>query len=954
MTKFILWITAVFTTFAACGTAHAVMPYARPIGPSTYLAANKNWAAAEDDHGFTYFGNDRGLLEFDGLDWKLYPLPRASVVRSVAALSHATIFTGSFEEFGRWDRDASGELRYTSLVPAEGEPRPRNEDFWKIHIRPEGVWFQAFSALYFYDYHTVRRIETDMNMLFLLQAGGRMWTQQMGGSLYSFVGERFERIEGSEIFRNTTVRVMLELPGEENYLIGTGTEGIWKYDGKHFTPWNADLTAVLRRYELNCGIRTARGTYLLGTILGGIYEVDATGRILDHLSTDNLLLNNTIMSLYEDESSNVWVLSDRGLIYLTYQEGIDYYTSPEWPYGSVYDAVLWKGKLFLGTNQGVFYAPADRLGTSDFIASLQRLTGIQGQVWSFSVLDGRLWCCHNSGVTEIGSNLAVRPVAAMGGYRLNRTQLFGRETTLYASYYRLRTLDLASGTSEEAGDLPESFYAVEVDHMQNVWLEHPVKGVYKCRLNRDLRSMDDVKFYGGDAGDGLPYKLQVFRVGGRVVLMGNDRFYTYNDIQDRIEPDSMLDACFAGVHGLRRIVPAGGNRFWVVASAGVYTLFYDGYTASLSPIADIPADNMVYGYERVSMLDETTSLFCCDNGFILHRNGAASAQASRPASPTIETVGAGKDASARRYFAAETSARIPFQKNSVFFRFAAKRAFSAQLSFRYRLQGMERTWTEGNTTGRALYARLPKGRYTFEVATVDRFGNISEPTRMEFEILPPWYASGWAYAAYTLLAMLLLYATWRVVMYRYRRNYLRKLRYQEILSLREANKALGKELEIRDAEIFSQSSMLIAKNEVIHKIRDMIGDFHQKQGGKTFAPLYYKINSYIHTNLDTDNDWKLFLIKFEQKHAGFFRTLKERYPDLTSNDLRLAACLRLHLDSKEIASLMNLTVRAVENSRYRLRKKLGLQPAQHLNDFLMDIEPNEQRDESDETESMVG
>ncbi|MEG1405339.1 MAG: hypothetical protein RSC34_01850, partial [Alistipes sp.] len=114
-------------------------------------------------------------------------------------------------------------------------------------------------------------------------------------------------------------------------------------------------------------------------------------------------------------------------------------------------------------------------------------------------------------------------------------------------------------------------------------------------------------------------------------------------------------------------------------------------------------------------------------------------------------------------------------------------------------------------------------------------------------------------------------------------------------------------------------------------------------------PLYYKINSFIESNLDAGNDWKMFLINFEQKHTGFFRILKERYPDLTNNDLRLCACLKLHLDSKEIAALMNLTVRAVENSRYRLRKRLGLQSAQNLNDFLMNIEPIDPLSEEKET-----
>lgn len=82
----------------------------------------------------------------------------------------------------------------------------------------------------------------------------------------------------------------------------------------------------------------------------------------------------------------------------------------------------------------------------------------------------------------------------------------------------------------------------------------------------------------------------------------------------------------------------------------------------------------------------------------------------------------------------------------------------------------------------------------------------------------------------------------------------------------------------------------------------------------------------------------MFLIKFEQKHRTFFKALKEAYPLLTNNDLRLCACLKLNMDTKDIASLMNLSIRAVENNRYRLRKKLNLQPAQNLNEFFLTIE----------------
>ena len=111
--KFLYSLFCLLTGVLSAMSSRAAGPGVINLLPSDYRAANKNWAVAEDDAGTLYAGNDKGLLEFDGLQWRLYELPRASIVRSVAPLSHDVIFTGGFEEFGRWDRDASGALRYT-------------------------------------------------------------------------------------------------------------------------------------------------------------------------------------------------------------------------------------------------------------------------------------------------------------------------------------------------------------------------------------------------------------------------------------------------------------------------------------------------------------------------------------------------------------------------------------------------------------------------------------------------------------------------------------------------------------------------------------------------------------------------------------------------------------------------------------------------------------------------
>ena len=332
---------SVCSVFLIAGpTLQAAGPGTVNLLPSDYQAANKNWAVAEDDTGTLYAGNDQGLLEFDGLRWRLYKPPGAPIVRSVVPVSHNTIFTGGFEEFGRWDRDASGALQYTSLVPDRSGDRFPDSDFWRIHVSEERVLFQSFHEIYSYDYKSVQRLPEGggKNMLFLLQAGNEFWVQEMGGAIYRIAASGFEFLPGSELFRTMTVRVLLPGRNAGEWIVGTGNNGLWLYDGERFSPWNPALSAHLQRDELNCGILTSRDTYLFGTLLGGIYETDREGRILNRLSTENRLVNNSVMALFEDKHHHVWVALDKGLSYLTFHDGVDFHTYDNWLPGSIYDA----------------------------------------------------------------------------------------------------------------------------------------------------------------------------------------------------------------------------------------------------------------------------------------------------------------------------------------------------------------------------------------------------------------------------------------------------------------------------------------------------------------------------------------------------------------------------------------------------------------------------------------
>ena len=136
----------------------------------------------------------------------------------------------------------------------------------------------------------------------------------------------------------------------------------------------------------------------------------------------------------------------------------------------------------------------------------------------------------------------------------------------------------------EVDGLDESVYRIEADYMRNLWLEHPSKGVYRCRMSDDGRRIEERTLYGGGAGDGLPYKLHLLRVGGRVALMGDDRFFRYNEYTDCIEADTVLDAAFRTVEDIRRVIPYADERFWVITGSGVWKLRYDGRRSRIDAV----------------------------------------------------------------------------------------------------------------------------------------------------------------------------------------------------------------------------------------------------------------------------------------------------------------------------------------------------------------------------------
>jgi DNA-binding CsgD family transcriptional regulator len=156
---------------------------------------------------------------------------------------------------------------------------------------------------------------------------------------------------------------------------------------------------------------------------------------------------------------------------------------------------------------------------------------------------------------------------------------------------------------------------------------------------------------------------------------------------------------------------------------------------------------------------------------------------------------------------------------------------------------------------------------------------------------------------------------------------------EKITKLR--NEKLSAEVEFKNKELATSTMHLLNKNEVMLDIKAKLEAISKK--GSPKPDEIKRIIKNINKNISEDKDWDQFTIHFDQVHGDFLKKLKTLYPELTPQETKLAAYLRMNLTSKDVAQLLNISVRGVEISRYRLRKKLQLERETNLVTFLMDV-----------------
>ena len=297
--------------------------------------------------------------------------------------------------------------------------------------------------------------------------------------------------------------------------------------------------------------------------------------------------------------------------------------------------------------------------------------------------------------------------------------------------------------------------------------------------------------------------------------------------------------------------------------------------------------------------------------------------------------------------------KLGYAHNSVRFEYAVPFLLQDnEVRFQYRLNNAR--WSTPSAVRTKEYSNLHEGSYTFEVRTLFPDGTSASDV-ISFVILPPWYRSWPAYVCYLLLLVALMWALirWDSARMNRKQQLVVVEKDQEIKEMEQEYEAekvqrekqiiqlekekLEHDLQHKSQEMVNLMINFTRKSEMLTEIKTEIMKVAAELKGENTRETKRQlilINGKIDANIQSDEVLKRIEEQFDLLHNNFMKRLHEHHPGLSNNERMMCAYLKMNLSTKEIAPLLNISVRGVETMRYRLRKKLGLEREDSLTDYL--------------------
>jgi ligand-binding sensor domain-containing protein/DNA-binding CsgD family transcriptional regulator len=968
MKKFLLFVVCNVMVGAIQAQTTIGIPAIKNYSHADFNASAEIYDAKQDKNGILYFANNDGLLTYDGSYWKTYPLPNKAAIKALAIDPSGRIYAGGQDEIGYFFPDANGVLRFHSIKQLMPQKARQFAEIWGIELYKNEVFFRTIECVFEYNQTEIKTFDAPGGWRLLGNAGKQLFAEDKDEGLMRFMASQWQACNTQLPTSSLHITGVMDYQGD-TVLISTLKKGLFLLTGNRLIKKPTAIDAFLSNDLLSCARKIDNNRYAIGTKAQGLFIIDRDGKLVERFSNTDGLQSNNILSLLLDRDKNLWLGLENGLDFINYSSSIKHIYASKQNQIKSNSISVFNNKLYVGTSNGLFSTPLDKqqVDLSNNKGTFTEVTGTRGQVWSLKEINNNLLLGHEEGAFVIKGDQAVQITSGQGAWKF--VAFPSSPDIIAGTYTGLQLIKNDGGefkNDSKIDGIYESLSTVTRDNNNVVWACHPYRGVYKFQLSADRRKI--IRYTQYTDKNGLPTIMNnhVYFIKDKVLVGTEKGVYEYNAASNKFEPSAYYKPVF-GTAAIENLTTDKYGNIWFVSNERIGVMDFSKRTGDKPcTVIYFPelAGQTIKGVANLYPYD-MDNVFIGSNNGIFHLNYHQYVKSETKLNVLLTSVKAIAEKDSLifgGYFvkdghiatAQNTKQVTSISKHWNSFHFEYSSTLFAQKSneeFSYKLEGFDDEWSKWSVKTEKDYTNLPYGKYTFSVRVRNNLGNSSPAVSYTFAVEPAWYQTILAYFFYLLMVAYLIYFAYKLQHKRFelhkqmheeeqrRLSYLHSLELdrneKEIIALKNEN--LETELNYKNKELATITMQQVERGRILLNIKEEITNIIKKLKQPDLTHEFRSVFRLLTDSEKKDDDWNSFAIYFDQVHNNFLSIMKTKYPALSATDLKLCAYLRLNLTSKEIAQLMNISLKGVEISRYRVRKKLTLATEVNLYDFLLEV-----------------
>lgn len=905
-----------FCCFSFLLHAQEQLPFVENFTKSDYGGDNQNWNVAQGNDNAMYFANNHYFLRYNGVQWEKYTLPNKTIIRSIF-IDGDRIYCGSYKEFGFWKR-IKGKMQYFSLSKNKNlfEGNSDNEEIWKVFKYDGKIYFQSFNELFIYNYHQTEKLRFPSQISYCYLIDNQIYVASVRNGVSVMKGNQFIKKENWKGLENNVIHHIEKHQGKT--YIFTKTSGVFVEENGALVSWKHPLNEVIKNEVVVAARFVGEHTLAIGSGLQGLYIINLKDGSYKNINRQNALKNNAILSIGVDKENDLWLGLDNGISHIEINSPVNIFSDNSGILGSVYSlSTIANGYLFV-TNHGIFTYHDKKLSV---------IPDSQGQVWDIYKTQNDFIIGHNDGTFIYDGQILrlINPVN--GGWKFLNSDL--DQVYFQANYSGIAVYENKNDLSKWKilGGLTKPIRNIAQNKPNELWAADNYRSLYRIQYDDHFitQKIENISELNGIKND---YSVKIFTYKNTILFLMNNYWYVYNSISNKLEKDQIFNSIFRDISD---IIPIDDNSFMVIKNGLLYLITQEKQDFVWHLIPE--------KYYEGKLIIENTKIYKSGNAILLNLDdGFMSFELNKKQKEiqkvVVEGFYQGNLIDKNTVVDYNQSVEIDLVPN--YYGYSRPELF-------YKLNDSDELIRIKH--GKILLNNLGSGQQDLKVFYND--GRKYVPLAVyTFSVGNPWYFSFWMILFYILIlsGSFYMYYKWNQIRY----NQKLKLREEELrhqkkileIELKAENELNIQEYEkhILELELQTKSSQVAGKSLSIAKQSEMIDNIRQiLENESDVDKLKNEIKKAIKINSVNKHEWETFENNVNQIHNEFVMSLSQKYPNLTSKDIKLCIYLKMNLSSKEIAPLMNISFRGVELHRYRLRKKMGLQPDDNLYKVMLTI-----------------